>query len=314
MLHIIFVSIISFIIIKFFFLYNIPSLSKLQGRNVIITGASTGIGKEMAYLCAKNGAIMVIASRRTNLLEKVASECKIISPNQPIKIVTCDLKHEEDCEQLINSSVEFFNEINNKPEIDMLILNHAMTLFEHIDFNNPKLMMEKLRDITMSNLIGFATLSHLTIPYMISSDNNRREFKSIIVLSSLMSIISLGMSWAYSTSKAAINSYFLSLNEELEYQGLQNQIKITLCYLGSINTVTMRGHTDKYFQKWLVDRITYMVLNAEVTAKIILQSGLNGQKELWYPSYGILLRYAYGIFPVIMRKFGFWIQKYLMVN
>ncbi|PKY37538.1 NAD(P)-binding protein [Rhizophagus irregularis] len=308
MLHIIFFLIISLLIIKFFFLCNVPSLSKLQGKNVIITGASTGIGEEMAYICAKNGANIVIASRRTDLLEKVASKCKNISPNRPIKIITCDLKHEKDCEKLINLSVEFFNEIDNKPEIDMLILNHAMSLFEHMDFNNPKLMIEKLRDITMSNLIGFATLSHLTIPYMISN-SSKREFKSIIVLSSLMSTISLGMSWAYSTSKAAINSYFSSLNEELEYQEFQNQIKITLCQLGSINTITMRSHTDKYFPKLLVD---YIALNAEVTAKIILQSGLNGQKELWYPSYGILLRYAYGIFPGIMRKIGFCIQKYLI--
>ncbi|RIA84211.1 hypothetical protein C1645_832631 [Glomus cerebriforme] len=311
MLYIILILILSFTIIKSFFGYNVPSLSKLKGKNVIITGASTGIGEEMAYICAKNGANIVIASRRTNLLEKVASECKNISQNQSIKIVTCDLKHEEDCENLINSSVEFFNEINNKPEIDILILNHAMTLFEHMEFNNPKLMVEKLRNITMSNLIGFATLSHLTIPHMISKNNNKKEFKSIIVLSSLMSIISLGMSWAYSTSKAAINSYFISLNEELEYQELHNQIKITLCHLGSINTITMRSHTDKYFQKWLVD---YMVLNVELTAKNILQSGLNGQKEFWYPSYGILLRYAYGIFPGIMRRIGFWIQRYLITN
>jgi short-subunit dehydrogenase len=309
-MFLILILIISFIIIKFFFLCNIPSLSKLQGKNVIITGASTGIGEEMAYICAKNGANIVIASRRTNLLEKVASKCKNISPNQPIKVITCDLKYEEDCEKLITLSAEFFNEINNKPEIDMLILNHAMTLFEHMDFSNPKLMIEKLRDITTSNLIGFAILSHLTIPYMISN-SNKREFKSIVVLSSLMSTISLGMSWAYSTSKAAINSYFSSLNEELEYQELQNQIKVTLCHLGSINTITMRSHTEKYFPKSLVD---YVALNAEVAAKSILQSGLNGRKELWYPSYGILLRYAYGIFPGIMRKIVFWIQKYLMKN
>src|SRR5881398_2685565 len=113
MLHIIFILIISFMIIKFFFIHNVPPLAKLQGKNVIITGASMGIGEEMAYICAKNGANIVIASRRTNILEKVASECKKISPNQPMKIVTCDLKHEEDCEKLINSSVEFFNEINN---------------------------------------------------------------------------------------------------------------------------------------------------------------------------------------------------------
>src|SRR6266498_3563394 len=308
---IIVILIISFTIIKFFLIYNMPPLSKLKGKNVIITGASMGIGEEMAYVCAENGANIVIASRRTNLLEKVASECKRISSNQLIKIVICDLKHEQDCEKLINSSVEFFKEINNnKPEIDMLILNHAMTLFGHIDFDNPKLMTEKLRDIMMSNLIGFVTLSHLAIPHMISNKNNKGEFKSIIVLSSLMSIISLGMSCAYSTSKAAINSYFVSLNEELEYQGLQNQIKITLCYLGSINTITNRNNTDKYFPKWLVDYvIDYVVVNAKVTAKNILQSGLHGQKELWYPSYGVLCRYAYGLFPGIMRKFGFWIQK-----
>ncbi|CAG8490703.1 1467_t:CDS:1 [Funneliformis mosseae] len=287
-----------------------PPLSKLQGKNVIITGASVGIGEEMAYICAKHGANIVIASRRTKLLEKVASECNKISPNQRIKIVTCDLKHEEGCEYLLNSSVNYFNEINNKkPEIDMLILNHAMSLFEHMDFNNPALMIEKLRDIMMANLIGFATLSHLAIPHMISKKGE--EFKSIIVLSSFMSMISLGMSWAYSTSKAAVNSYFVSLNEELEYQGLQNQIKITLCYLGSINTITMRNNTDKYFPKWLIDHV---VVNAEETAKIILQSGLNGQKELWYPSYGVLFRYAYGIFPGIMRKLGFLIQKHLMTN
>ncbi|CAI2173752.1 20262_t:CDS:2 [Funneliformis geosporum] len=129
-----------------------------------------------------------------------------------------------------------------------------------MDFNDPKTMIEKLRDIMMANLIGFATLPHLAIPHMIS--NKRGEFKSIIECRGRI---------------AAVNSYFISLNEELEYQELKNQIKITLCHLGSIDTITMRNHTDKYFPKWLID---YVTMNAEETAKIILQSGLNGQNEL----------------------------------
>lgn len=73
-------------------------------RNVIITGASSGIGATLAALLAKDGASIILAARRRERLEELAKSLTSVSHGK-IVVVRCDVTVKEDAEELIHRSV-----------------------------------------------------------------------------------------------------------------------------------------------------------------------------------------------------------------
>src|SRR2546430_17231663 len=62
----------------------------LRGKRILLTGASTGIGRELAKVLAERGAVLAIAARRRDLLEEVAEEIRAAGADRPIPL-TVDL-------------------------------------------------------------------------------------------------------------------------------------------------------------------------------------------------------------------------------
>lgn len=87
--------------------------SSLAGKVVVISGASSGIGAELAKLYASKGAKLVLSARRVDKLNDIAKECS----GTDIEVVACDVSKENDCKNLISKSVESYG------SIDYLILN-----------------------------------------------------------------------------------------------------------------------------------------------------------------------------------------------
>src|SRR3954463_13002398 len=67
---------------------------RLQGRTVLITGASSGIGRACAFAFAKEGACVVLAARRLELLEQVAIEVRATGGDA--RTVRCDVTSAQD--------------------------------------------------------------------------------------------------------------------------------------------------------------------------------------------------------------------------
>ena len=89
-----------------------------QNQVVIITGASSGIGKSLALLLADQGAKMAIAARRANRLEQVATECR--SRGSRMLAIPTDVSDETQCKQLIEKTVAEYG------RLDMLINNAGL--------------------------------------------------------------------------------------------------------------------------------------------------------------------------------------------
>ncbi|CAG8612783.1 7981_t:CDS:2 [Ambispora leptoticha] len=282
------------------------SLEKLEGKNVIITGASWGIGAEVAYHCALNKASkIIIAARRTSLLEKVRDKCSHLSNKQSrIKVVTCDLGIEEECVRLVRESLDFFKDSNDDSRIDLLILNHTHSVFERINFSDPTGALEKTRNLTNVNFIGFAALAHHAIPHMSTSSNS----STIIVVTTLLAEISLGMSWAYSATKSAINSYFNCLRDQLSHAKLP--IRVTIVHLGAVNTEQWQSNIAKFPKFWFGSS-SFIAKDPGETAEVILRSGLRGEKAVWFPWYTIFVSIIYGVVPEIGRLIGRFIEDTL---
>lgn len=86
----------------------------MAGKVVVISGASSGIGEELAKLYASKGAKLVLSARRIDRLNHVAEACTSAGG---VEVVACDVSVEKDCKNLIAKSVAQYG------TIDYLILN-----------------------------------------------------------------------------------------------------------------------------------------------------------------------------------------------
>ena len=111
---------------------------KLNSKIIIITGASSGIGKSLAVECAKRGANLVLAARQYVTLCQLAEDLEK-QYNIKALAVQCDVAVEQDCEQLIKQALTTFG------KIDVLINNAGISmraLFQDAKLDVLKTVME----------------------------------------------------------------------------------------------------------------------------------------------------------------------------
>ncbi|HNW28002.1 MAG TPA: SDR family NAD(P)-dependent oxidoreductase [Spirochaetota bacterium] len=111
---------------------------KLEGKVVLITGASTGIGKEAAVEFNRGGARVAIAARRKELLDELASHLR-----EPLVLKT-DLADEKQARDMVDRTVQHFG------RIDILINNAATSIVESSD----RIRREDLLRAFTVNLLG----------------------------------------------------------------------------------------------------------------------------------------------------------------
>ncbi len=170
---------------------------KLNDKIVIITGASSGIGKSLAIEFAKRGANLVLAARQfvtlcelTESLEKQYS-IKAIA-------VQCDVTNEEDCAHLIKQTLSTFG------NIDVLINNAGISmraLFNDADVSVLKTVMDV-------NFWGTVYCTKYAMPSILKSKG------SIVGVSSIAGYKGLPGRTGYSASKFAMNGFLDALRVE----------------------------------------------------------------------------------------------------
>jgi NAD(P)-dependent dehydrogenase (short-subunit alcohol dehydrogenase family) len=180
----------------------------VPGSVVVITGASSGMGKELAYRYAQRGCKVVIAARRLAELLEVKNVCIEKFNNENIVPVQTDVSDESSAKNLIELTIQKFG------RLEILILCagiSAHSLFE--DFQD----MEPFKKVVETNLYGCAYPVRHALKYMKKDVKNPQSKKGhIVVLSSYSGEFGLWYRSAYSASKFAVNGFFESLRMELE--------------------------------------------------------------------------------------------------
>src|SRR3954467_3322656 len=92
--------------------------SPLKNQTVVVTGASSGIGRAAALEFARRGANLVLAARRSELLEAVAIECRALGVE--CRIVVTDVTLRSDCQHLIDAA----------GHVDVLVNNAGFAVFD----------------------------------------------------------------------------------------------------------------------------------------------------------------------------------------
>jgi short-subunit dehydrogenase len=181
-------------------------LDSLAGKNIVITGASSGIGEALAIEAAKIGAHTVLAARSTAKLETLKASLSFYNTN--IITVVCDVTKAADCQNLIDTAVRELG------SIDVLINNAGISMrasFEDVQ-------LEVLEEVMDVNFWGTVYCSKAVIPYLLKTKG------SLVAVSSVSGFKGLPGRTAYAASKFAINGLYESIRMEYMSRGIHTLI------------------------------------------------------------------------------------------
>lgn len=165
----------------------------------MITGATRGIGKQIALILANEGYNIVLNYRTENdELKQLKNE--IESKNVKCLAVQGDVTNFEDCKQMIESAIEEFG------KVDVLVNNAGITK----DMLLARMKEEDFKQVIDVNLVGTFNMTKNVISYMMKARNGR-----IINISSVVGIAGNAGQTNYSASKAGIIGFTKSLAKEV---------------------------------------------------------------------------------------------------
>lgn len=184
-----------------------------ESKVVWITGASSGIGKEMACQLAKQGAILILTSSSKEQLDVIKNE---LLPAE-VHILALDLLNIDEIPNLVEKAWSI------KGTIDFVILSAGISQ-RSIAIETSIEVYQKLMGI---NYFAPVAIAQAILPYF-----KRKNTGNITVISSMAGLIGFPLRSGYAASKHAIKGYFETLQCEL----LKTNIIISIVYPGRIDT------------------------------------------------------------------------------
>jgi len=197
-----------------------PEMSYWTNKVVMITGASSGIGRGVALELASRGANIGLLARREDLLTELVNEiraCKVKAVS-----ATGDVR---DAQAVRAAADRFRNELG---PIDVLIANAGIGTADHA----VQLTPEHAAEVIGINVLGAVNSVAAVIPEMVARGQGR-----LVAISSLAAYRGLPRSAAYCASKAALSAYFESVRIDLRNTG----VGVTIIHPGFIKTAITAG-------------------------------------------------------------------------
>lgn len=228
----------------------------LRGARVLVTGASTGIGEQMAYHYARFGAQIVITARREKVLQQVVEKCLSLGAQKAFYIAG-DMATENDPDKVVAFSLEKLG------GLDYLVLNHIGPT----PFSMWKGDIEHTQWLMKVNFFSFVQMAWKALPSLEQSKG------SLVIVSSLLGKMSGPFTAPYSSTKFAVNGFFGSLQHELTMNN--SNVSVSICILGIIDT-------DSAMEK-IRGIVDIPAAPAHEAALNIIKTGATRQAELYYP-------------------------------
>lgn len=174
----------------------------LNGKVVIITGASSGIGLESAKAFASEGCKVVMAARNMNRLTLEAE--KLSTAGYDVLPVQADVSREEECRNLVDKTIEAYG------KIDVLVNNAGISM--RVLFADLELSV--FRQVMATNFWGTVYCTKFALPALLQTGG------SVVGVTSIAGIQGLPGRTAYSASKFAMHGFLETLRLEYKKQGL----------------------------------------------------------------------------------------------
>lgn len=249
---------------------------KLQDKTVLVTGASSGIGKGYALRAAKDGATVILAARRLDKLNEVKAEVEELGGKA--EVYETDVTDKNQVKEL------FLNATKDGRTLDVVFNNAGIGFVGYI-YDLPADEIEKVLDV---NVKGMIMVAKYALEVMV-----RQKSGHIIFCSSLAGLITLPQWSVYVASKWAITGFADSVRPELK----PFNVKITTLHPGAVTT--------EFFEpeKANID-ISKMgkALTIEEVAEEVYKATLTDRKRIVVPGSSQTFANVYRFLPGLAEK------------
>lgn len=232
----------------------------LKGKTVLVTGASSGLGEQLALAVAAKGADVVLAARRKERLLTVADQCRILSGRQAVAI-QCDVSQVDQVDHVFATIDDVFGRLD-------VVINAAGfgVMQPAVDFD-PAVTAKMFR----VNTLGTMYVSQLAAQRMV-----KRATGEIVNVASIAGKIATPKSAVYAATKAALIAYDNALRLELK----ANNVNVLTINPGPIatdffKTADPNGH--------YLERVGKVALNPVKFAELIVSKLGHHRRELNRP-------------------------------
>ena len=226
----------------------------MQGQTIVITGASSGFGRGTALRLAAQGANLVIAARRKDLLDSIADQF------HNVVAVHTDVANASDVQKLAKVAIARFN------RIDVWINNAGVAALGTFD----EIPLEDHERVLQTNLIGTLNGSHVALQHF-----RRQRFGTLINMASILGRTPAPYFASYCASKYGIVGLSAALRQELRAHG---ETGINICtILPMAADTTFFDHAANYTGHTLQP---YPITDPEEVIDAIVQAIQTPQDEI----------------------------------
>lgn len=242
----------------------------MKNKVVIITGASSGIGKACAWAFASSGAQVVLAARN---IDKLTEECEALkNAGHKALAIQADVSKEEDCQRLISDAITAFQ------KIDVLVNNAGISMRATLEDSNVS-VIQKVMDV---NFYGTVYCTKYALPHLIERKG------SVVGISSIAGYKGLPGRTGYSASKFAMHGFL----EALRLENLEKHLHVLIACPGFTasnirNTAlgsdgNMQGESPRDEQKMMQpEEVADHILKAVQKRQNSLTLTTNGKLTVW---------------------------------
>lgn len=225
-----------------------------DGKVVLVTGSSRGLGRAMALGFADAGADVIVSSRTKSDCDVVAGEIRALG--RRALSVACDVSKWESCEALVDAALSQFDRID-------VLVNNAGASFDRSSLLD---ISEEEFDASLAvNLKSTVRMTQLCAPHMSPGG-------AMINISSTASTKQRPSTFVYAAAKAAVNAFTRAAANELGAQGLR------------INAIACGPFATDALDGWLADPAARTAMEAESSLGVIGQPEDVVGTALWMAS------------------------------
>lgn len=253
-----------------------------QGKVVVITGASSGIGKACAEEFARRGANVVLAARQ---YVKLCEITNAIAEKYKVKTlaVQADVTSENDCKNLINQTIYTMG------KIDVLVNNAGISmraLFVNLDLT----VLKQVMDI---NFWGTVYCTKYALPELLKTEG------SVVGVSSIAGYKGLPGRTGYSASKAAMNGFLEALRVENLKTGLHVMLACPGFTASNIRNVALNSEAKSQGESSMDED---KMMTAQEVAERIIRGVERKERQLIMTAQGKLTVFLQKFLPAFLDK------------
>lgn len=254
---------------------------RVKGKNIVITGASGGIGAEIARLCAASGANLVLLARSIDKLQQLESELEQ-KYQINVEVFQLDVANTDQVKQVFE---QIFASVG---DVDVLVNNAGFGVFREAH----EATINEIKGMFEVNVVGLMACTSMVLPKM-----RARRFGHIINIASQAGKIATPKSSVYSASKHAVLGYTNSLRMELD----DFNVGVTSVNPGPIatNFFTIADEKGTY-----VKNVQKFMLKPEYVAHKVVSSMLTKTREINLPRWMNMGSVVYVLFPRLFERIG----------